>query len=450
VFEIGATTVTIAQLTMSGGVASADAGFHGGNLRNQSGIVTLDHVRVTDGRAFSGGGVANRNGTMLIQHSLIDHNFAMDGGGDGGGVINFGGDGGAPATLVVRDTTIAFNTARLAGGLIGYDNPGDSVTFEGVTLARNLATDRGIGGVSVAPGGFQARGSIFSDNASDAGPSNCGTVPVNNGGNIDSVGDCGLGAAVSPGLATDLTDSGGQTDVLPFALPSPAHDVGGVCSALDQTDAARPQGAGCDAGAWEYREAAPPPPPPPPPPIPTPTPTATPVPTPVANRTVVVAPARGRVLVKERGSNRFVPLTARDGIPIGSTVDTRKGTVALSARAGGKVETAEFRDGIFRVSQSRGITTLTLTEQLASCSSRARAAQKKPKTRKLWGDGKGKFRTRGSFSSATVRGTKWVVIDRCDGTLTRVLRGSVTVRDRVRGRTVIVRAGKQYLARKTK
>ena len=47
-----------------------------------------------------------------------------------------------------------------------------------------------------------------------------------------------------------------------------------------------------------------------------------------------------------------------------------------------------------------------------------------------------------------MRGTRWVVIDRCDGTLTRVVRGSVTVRDRVRNKTVVVRAGKQYLARR--
>jgi hypothetical protein len=42
------------------------------------------------------------------------------------------------------------------------------------------------------------------------------------------------------------------------------------------------------------------------------------------------------------------------------------------------------------------------------------------------------------------------VIDRCDGTLTRVVRGVVSVRDTVRGKTVTVRAGKQYLARKSK
>ena len=73
---------------------------------------------------------------------------------------------------------------------------------------------------------------------------------------------------------------------------------------------------------------------------------------------------------------------------------------------------------------------------------------KKPKTRKLWGEGKGSFRTSGRHSSATVRGTKWVVTDRCDGTLTRVKQGSVLVRDFKRKRNVVVRAGKQYLARR--
>ena len=37
--------------------------------------------------------------------------------------------------------------------------------------------------------------------------------------------------------------------------------------------------------------------------------------------------------------------------------------------------------------------------------------------------------------------------DSCAGTLTRVVRGSVTVRDEVRRKTVTVAAGKSYLAR---
>ena len=65
----------------------------------------------------------------------------------------------------------------------------------------------------------------------------------------------------------------------------------------------------------------------------------------------------------------------------------------------------------------------------------------------LWGSGKGKFRTSGKYSSATVRGTIWLTQDECDGTLTRVKRGVVQVRDFKRNKTVTVKAGHSYLAR---
>ena len=67
--------------------------------------------------------------------------------------------------------------------------------------------------------------------------------------------------------------------------------------------------------------------------------------------------------------------------------------------------------------------------------------------RRLWGsDHHGRFRTRGSNSIATVRGTQWVTTDRCDGTLTSVSKGSVSVRDLHAKRSVLVRAGHSYLA----
>jgi hypothetical protein len=46
-----------------------------------------------------------------------------------------------------------------------------------------------------------------------------------------------------------------------------------------------------------------------------------------------------------------------------------------------------------------------------------------------------------------VRGTIVTIADRCDGTLTRVQRGVVVVRDFRRRRTIVVRAGQSYLAR---
>src|SRR5262249_32114709 len=99
-----------------------------------------------------------------------------------------------------------------------------------------------------------------------------------------------------------------------------------------------------------------------------------------------------------------------------------------------------------------GMTELVLRGAPPACTtSRARAAAtvaKRP-PRVLWGyDRYGRFRTRGSNAVITVRGTMWYVADRCDGTLTRVTKGSVSVRDLHRHKTVIVRAGHRYLARK--
>ena len=71
----------------------------------------------------------------------------------------------------------------------------------------------------------------------------------------------------------------------------------------------------------------------------------------------------------------------------------------------------------------------------------------KRRVRRLWGDGKGRFRSDGRFGSAGVRGTIWLTEDRCDGTLVRVRQGSVDVRDIPRRRTVTVSAGEVYLAR---
>ena len=103
---------------------------------------------------------------------------------------------------------------------------------------------------------------------------------------------------------------------------------------------------------------------------------------------------------------------------------------------------------VAKFSQSRGITTLTLTEKLAQCpSKKAPAAAAKPKTRKLWGDGKGTFRTKGQYRAATIRGTKWLVQDGCGFTRTTVAVGTVNVRDDISKRTIIVRKSKSYTAR---
>jgi hypothetical protein len=153
------------------------------------------------------------------------------------------------------------------------------------------------------------------------------------------------------------------------------------------------------------------------------------------------------VLVKVPGTNRFVALTDGRQIPVGATLDATKGRVTLTAAGrNGKTETADFCKGIFKVSQSKGYTVLTLTQKL-SCPKRRASAAAGKKSRRLWGSGKGHFRTSGRLSSATVRGTTWLVQDTCTRTLTRVTQGSVTVRDFARKKNVVVRAGKRSSAR---
>jgi hypothetical protein len=179
------------------------------------------------------------------------------------------------------------------------------------------------------------------------------------------------------------------------------------------------------------------------------------LPPPVAGQTVNAAVIAGKVRFKVPGTSAFVELTDPQQLPIGTTFDTTAGRVNLTSASDtkGATQHAWFYEGTFTLGQTTGstpITTLTLAGTLPTCpkasGGRAAATTRKRKSRHLWGDGKGRFRTSGRFASATVRGTRWVVSDRCDGTLTRVVRGSVTVRDQVRHKTVVVHAPGQYLA----
>jgi hypothetical protein len=74
------------------------------------------------------------------------------------------------------------------------------------------------------------------------------------------------------------------------------------------------------------------------------------------------------------------------------------------------------------------------------------AAAKKTPIRRLWGKGKGRFRTRGRYSSGTVRGTNWLTTDYCDGTDTRVVTGIVWVYDLVKKKGILLKPGQSYFA----
>jgi len=193
---------------------------------------------------------------------------------------------------------------------------------------------------------------------------------------------------------------------------------------------------------------------------------------PVLGERVNVEEVSGTVLVGVRGGGSaraaqkgvdFVPLSDARQIPVGSFLDTKRGTVRLTSAADdqGATQSGTFVKGLFQVLQARsgrdrGVTELRLKGasfnrcRVSGRGRRASAARRRLSSRtvrRLRGDADGKFRTRGRHSSATVRGTVWITSDRCDGTLTQVKRGRVAVRDLRRKRTIVVRTGKRYLAR---
>ena len=175
---------------------------------------------------------------------------------------------------------------------------------------------------------------------------------------------------------------------------------------------------------------------------------------------IVIGRSTGTVLVRRRGTSRFIRLAASRIVAPGSEIDTRKGSVTLtSARdAKGTPQTAVFRSGRFVVTQARNsaLTQLALSgTELKPCGRlpvvRASASALTPLARRkvrrrLFGSGKGSFSTKGKYGSATVRGTKWSVSDSCDRTRVSVTQGTVNVRDFVKRRTVRVRAGRSYTA----
>jgi hypothetical protein len=155
-----------------------------------------------------------------------------------------------------------------------------------------------------------------------------------------------------------------------------------------------------------------------------------------------------------RGYSPFIRLEEAALVPMGSIFDTAKGRVALTTATAtpGVNQNGKFSRGEFKLNQNRGgLSTLTMRGvSLAGCRRDVRKGRARPaarRIRRLSGNARGRFRTRGRHSSATVRGTAWSMQDTCRGTLTVVREGSVTVRDFRKRRNVIVKAGRRYLAR---
>jgi hypothetical protein len=440
VFYATGGTNSVSGLTMRNGNGDSEVGLglpRGGAVFVEQGSLTLTNVTVSGSTAASadqGGGVAIQAGSMTIVGSTIVGNTVTSGGGpQGGGIYVAGG------SMTIRNSTISGNstfdidgTEDQGGGV--YVEAG-TLTMDNVTIARNGSS--GGGGIYVnganSPTVTMQR-TLIAGNSIGA----CAGVAPTGSLNMASDATCGFAGSPQNPLIGALANNGGQTDTHALAAGSPAINAGGTCSTTtDQRGVAR-QGA-CDIGAYEFSTG---------------TVQPQPLPKPVAGQNFNAFPDSGMVKVKPRGKKAFHVLKAGEHIPVGSTIDTRKGRIQIivAANKSGKTWTADFYDGLFKLTQTKGnkpTTVLTLTEKLTGCKATGKAsdAAKKKKKRRLWGDGKGRFQTKGKRSAATVVGTKWLVEDRCTSTLTRVARGKVRVRDFVKKKTVLVKKGHQYIAR---
>jgi Ca2+-binding RTX toxin-like protein len=182
----------------------------------------------------------------------------------------------------------------------------------------------------------------------------------------------------------------------------------------------------------------------------------------VVGRLALVRPAQRSFGLRLPGAQRFFELAEDIKIPIASTIDAREGEVRVATarnRAGARQEIS-VSAGVFSLRQDIGrrpVTVLRLTggnfRDCGRSSTRGKGAQapedrpgRRLRTR-LDKEKRGRVKVRGRYSIGADYGTEWLTEDRCDGTLTRVKSGTVSVHDLVRHRTVTVRAGSSYLAR---
>ncbi len=275
--------VTISGLSIAFGHANEANGFFGGDILNEA-TLTLSEDAITNGTATegSGGGISNDGGTLTVTHSLVANNISTNlpngAGGDSGGIQNVGPNPATlseePGRLIVRDSTIADNEAALGGGIFSWGDTSNTTSIVNSTIVGNRGGSRGVEGHGIEGGGLLAtQGGISVENSIVAGntvepltgervSANCGATGISSlGYNLESGTDCGFTATgdhqnTEPGfISGGLQDNGGNTDTIALAGNSPAVDAippnALDCSATDQRGVARPQGAGCDIGAYE-------------------------------------------------------------------------------------------------------------------------------------------------------------------------------------------------------
>jgi hypothetical protein len=283
-FDIAAAgSLTLDRLTLR----NANVPINGGAiLIKAGGALAAFGSTFSNNNAGGGGGIFNTAGANL---TVGDDTFAGNSAGSGGGILNAGtanvsrstfvgnsaNAGGAITnvigSLTVSNSTFSGNSATSGAGAI---NNSATATVASSTLSANTSSS-GFG--AIAPlGPTTIQNTIAANNT----PQNCGpTGPLMGGpSNLSWPDPTCSGQALDPRLGP-LANNGGPTQTFALLSGSPAIDaipsVGAGCPPTDQRGMQRPQGPGCDIGAFELAVTASQTPPPPPTPAPPPAPPST-------------------------------------------------------------------------------------------------------------------------------------------------------------------------------
>jgi HYR domain-containing protein len=272
--------LTLTNSVIAGNVSSyPDGSAVGGGILNCWNLTVSKSLITGNTGDFDGGGIYSCDGVATITDSTIDGNTVgkpgFSGGGGGGGIES-------RSTLIVRNSAITnnrilgffegsgvefFGTATLTNTTVsGNTGPEAIFTFTGTGNFENatIAGNQGIGIHNLA-GTFNLTNSLIANNAAQdclLDTSYPQTSFASAGYNlVRNSGNCPLSPTdltnIDP-LLGPLQDNGGPTFTQALLAGSPAINaipagVNGCGSTLtsDQRGVSRPQGAGCDIGAFE-------------------------------------------------------------------------------------------------------------------------------------------------------------------------------------------------------
>jgi Ca2+-binding RTX toxin-like protein len=154
-----------------------------------------------------------------------------------------------------------------------------------------------------------------------------------------------------------------------------------------------------------------------------------------------LAPLAGSVGFGHRGALRVFPLERQTDVPLPAPIDARLGSVRVRS---GRLA-ARLRGGVFEL---RRLSASAVATRFVAPSYRVCAVSQSSRVvRRLdVDDSSGTITARGRHLTLRGRSAAWSLVDRCDGTLVRVTRGQVRVRDIPAHKAATLRAGDRYLA----